>query len=386
MTSPLPAALACLLSVSLSAQLASVKKVSIESKPLGQTRELLIYEPLNYTESQHTYYDVLYVFDAQQRSLFDYASSVAQLTKGEQQGFVVVGVMATFDRETMYGRNHDLIPSDSKWRLGPTPPNAENFLAYIQEEVVPYVESRYRVLRHRTAIGHSLSASFLVYAMLQDADLFDNILAISPNLAYDKQRLVQGLRGFDSKQFETPRLFYLSHADENVGDDWPGWPRANKAAYEVAEKSLANDNFRVVVEQFPEESHMSGYMPAVRSAMKTLLGTIRPLQVTALPEKLYEITVSVNVPAEADEIYIAGNQRTLGKGTGERVAMEKVAPRVRRATLKVQDHAEMRFFRAPEGDAQAWIRFGEEGQSTFPVMIRPKQGAAYTFDVVRYTR
>ena len=44
--------------------------------------------------------------------------------------------------------------------------NAEVFLAYVKNEVVPFIESNYRTLPERTAIGHSLGASFLIYTMV----------------------------------------------------------------------------------------------------------------------------------------------------------------------------------------------------------------------------
>jgi len=376
--------LATVLASPLAAQ--ESRTVTIESSELGQTREIVIHEPLGYGQEDFAYYDVLYVFDAQMPALMNYASAVANLSDG-LRGFIVVGILATMLEEEMYYRNHDLLPSDTEWNLGPrSGGNAEAFLRYVKNEVIPYVESNYRVLPQKTAIGHSLSASFLIYAMLQDPDLFDNYIAVSPNLEYDNQRLVRGLRAFDSDRVDGPMLFYMSHADE--GEDWPSWQKANDAAYPLLKDSLANENFRVVTESYPEFTHMSGYMPSVSSALRTFVGEVRPAQLRELSEEQYEVTFRVRVPDEKDDIWITGNQESLGHWESDQIKMERISPLVRAITLSVRDFVEVKFF-GDEGASQAWIAIGEPEswgvpKSSWPMMIRPEEGATYEFEVVGY--
>lgn len=373
----------------LAAQQPTVRTVTLESTELDQTREIMIFEPLNYADDAFAYYDVVYVFDAQLRMFFDYASAIANLLDGEQRGFIVVGVRATAIHDELYGRNHDLLPSDTEVNLGPrSGGNAENFLAYVRNEVVPYVESNYRVLPHRTAIGHSLSASFLVWTMLHETALFDNYIAVDPNLAFDDRRLVRGLRAFDSEQLETPVLFYMSHANTNRYR--PSWRAANYEANLLLLDTLANDRFRVKIEQYPDETHMSSFVPSVDSALRTYLREIRPEQIRHLSEERYDVTFRVHVPDPDDEIWISGNQESLGGWGPDRLKLERVAPRVREVTVSVRDHVELRIFDG-EGDSPAWIVMGEPGpwgvpRSNMRRMIRPEDGAVYEFEVARSGR
>lgn len=374
-----------LLAIPLAAQ--NVETVTIESSELGQRREIVIYEPLGYSENEFAYYDVIYVFDAQLRGLVGYVSAIADLMDGPR-GFIVVGIKATILEDEMYFRNHDLLPSDTEWNLGPkSGGNAEAFLAYVKNEVVPYVESEYRTLPLRTAVGHSLSASFLVYTLLEDPGLFDNYIAVSPNLAYDDERLVRGLRDFESDRLDRPMLFYMSHANE--AESWSGWGPANDAAYAVLRDTLATEEFRVVLEEYPEHGHMSGFMPSVSSAMRTFIEDVRPAQVTELSPELFEITVTVTVPDEDDEIWISGNQETLGNWAPDQLKMERVSPLERRLTVSVQDWVEMKFYGGEGAAVQAWIATGEPEswgvpRTTWPMMLRPEQGAEYMFEVVGY--
>ncbi|WP_445385860.1 alpha/beta hydrolase-fold protein [Robiginitalea sp. IMCC44478] len=373
--------LLCFFIGSLTAQRSAVKEVSIESAELNQTRDLLIFTPINYDHSEYYYYNVIYVFDAHDRPLYDYVTSVSHLLREGQRGFIVVGIKATYIKELMYGRNHDLLPSDTERNLGPkSGGNAEAFLAYVKNEVVPYVESNYRVLPHRTGVGHSLSASFLIYSMLNEPDLFDNFIAVSPNLADDDQRLVKDLDNFDSAQFNSLHYLYMNHADDYI--NYPGWGAANDKAYPILKNKLANENFKVVTEQFPDESHMSGYMPAVKSALSTLIDSVLPVQNKQLSENTYELTFRVKVPDDNDVVYITGNQESLGNWEPGLVRMERVSPLEREITVKVQDPVEVKFTRG-SWESEAWINIGD-GRTTFPMIIRPEASAEYSFEILGF--
>ena len=52
-------------------QVARVETKTFQSKYFSFDREVLIYTPENYDEATQSEYDVIYVFDAQSRSIFD---------------------------------------------------------------------------------------------------------------------------------------------------------------------------------------------------------------------------------------------------------------------------------------------------------------------------
>ena len=380
---------ACCLFSSLSAQDldylrkydAKIEEFVIESTELGQKRQVLVYTPAHY-EAESSYYNVLYVFDAQDRALFGAANGITHLLTEGSEDFIVVGIKATFIEEAMYTRNNDLIPSDAESNLvSKSGGNAEAFLAYVKNEVVPFIESNYLTLPKRTAIGHSLGASFLIYTLLNEPDLFDNTIAISPNLEYDDQRLVRGLENFDTGQFNTTKFLYLSHANE--ADAWPAWGPANQNAYRIVRESLVSDTFKAVIEEFPTEGHRSGFIPGITSAMRTYLDTIKPLQEMELSSETYEVTIRLKVQQEDDEVYITGNQEPLGNWEPGKVRMKKVAPLEREITLKVQDPVMVNFTRGT-WESQLWIK-EKEGFSNHNRIIRPENGAVYSYEVDSYS-
>lgn len=181
-------------------------------------------------------------------------------------------------------------------------------------------------------------------------------------------------------------LFYLSHSDENA--EIGSWRAANEVAYPLLEDSLANDNFRVVIEQYPEYTHRSGFMPSVSSAIQTFIEDVRPMQVLRLSEEQYEVTFTVTVPDEDHDIWIAGNQESLADWAPDVLQMERVSPLERRLTVSVRDWVEVKFYGGEKG-AQAWIATGEPQpwgvpRTSWPMIIRPEEGGEYQFEVAGY--
>jgi predicted alpha/beta superfamily hydrolase len=359
--------------------------ITIDSKELKQKREIVVYTPMNYHD-QYTCYHVIYVFDAQDRPLYDYVNSIAHLIKENHEGFIVVGIKAIYDPVNFYARNHDLLPSTTSRNMGPkSKGNAENFLKYVKNEVIPYVENNYRTLKHKTAVGHSLGASFLLYAMMNESSLFDNIIAVSPNLADDNQRLVNQLATFDPKQYSSTKFLYVSHADEGKNSDYVGWGEANENAYKILRNDLNTENLKVVVEEYPSESHRSGYIPSVRSAITIYMNEIEPVQEKLLSRETFEVTFKIKVPDENDEIFITGNQESLGNWKPDKIKMNKKSPFEREITLQVQDPVEVKFTKG-SWDSEAWMSFSDNslGRTSIARMFRPKEGMEVYFEIAGY--
>lgn len=361
------------------------EEITIDSKELNQKREIVVYTPMNYYD-EYTYYNVIYVFDAHDRPLFDYVNSIAHLISGNHEGFIVVGIKATYDPVNFYARNHDFLPSTTTRNMGPkSKGNAENFLKYLKNEVIPYVDNNYRTLKHKTAVGHSLGASFLFYTMMNEPSLFDNIIAVSPNLADDNERLVKQLATFDPNQYSSTKFLYVSNADEGKNSNYRGWGEAYEKTYKILKNDLATENLKVVVEEYPSESHRSGYIPSVKSAISIYMNEIEPIQEKLLSQEKFEVTFKVKVPNENDEIFITGNQESLGNWMPEKIKMNKTSPLEREITLKVQDPVQVKFTKG-SWESEAWMSFSDnsQGKTSVARMFRPKAGMKVSFEIAGY--
>jgi predicted alpha/beta superfamily hydrolase len=139
--------------------IARVENLKIQSKSLNQEREILIYTPNDYDWRVNEYFNVIYVFDAQNREFFDYTSSIVSFLSDASKSFIVVGITSPYNEKLDYSRRNDFLPNieseEYKKQAGNYYGNADNFLNYVETEVVTYINSNYRTIKQNIAVGHS---------------------------------------------------------------------------------------------------------------------------------------------------------------------------------------------------------------------------------------
>jgi predicted alpha/beta superfamily hydrolase len=166
---------------------------TIDSRRLGEERTVLVSVPAGYERSS-AHYPVLYVLDGE--SQFHHTTgTVAFLSRaGHIPPLLVVGVVNT-------DRTRDLTPP---WTTATPPANwtraaelgggADAFRAFLAEELLPWVEGRYRTAPMRILAGYSFGGLFTMEALLAQPDLFQGWLAISPTLSWNHDTIERRLR------------------------------------------------------------------------------------------------------------------------------------------------------------------------------------------------
>jgi predicted alpha/beta superfamily hydrolase len=205
--------LACLALFSLSAfGQAPVATLTIKSNVLGEDRVILVRTPDGY-ETNKQAYPVIYLTDG--NAQIGHTSSTAEFLarNGRMSEVIVVGINNT-------DRTRDLSPSKPR-NTGatgapqfPTAGGADKFLQFIETELIPEIEKRYRVSPYRVLAGHSLGGLFAVHAMLSRPELFKSYVAVSPNLNWDNQLLVKRAEDFFKTRKEMNATFFITMANE----------------------------------------------------------------------------------------------------------------------------------------------------------------------------
>jgi hypothetical protein len=72
----------------------------------------------------------------------------------------------------------------------PASGGGDSFLQFVEEELIPFVDDRYRTQPYRVLFGHSLGGMFAVYTLFKRPDAFGGYIAASPYLQYDDDRVV----------------------------------------------------------------------------------------------------------------------------------------------------------------------------------------------------
>lgn len=150
---------------------------SLNSTVLKEKRFVEIFIPQNYKPGSADKYDVLYVLDGGNWNT-GLINKVQHFLEGESYmpPTIIVSIMGI-------DRNKDLTPTHiDSWK---TSGGATNFLSFIKNELIPYVDKKYPSNGDNTLWGHSLGGLFVINALLNEPKTFKSYIAVDPSLWWD---------------------------------------------------------------------------------------------------------------------------------------------------------------------------------------------------------
>lgn len=189
---------------------------------LGEQRKVFIRLPKNYDANKA--YPLIIKTDGN----FNIMKWDSTLTEFAAQGIssesIMVAIPNQFWEDT---RNRDLVPpyarKDVNINARPvtqTAPEifgkADLFLAFIEKELLPYLEANYKLNNNRILTGFSAGGSFVLYTLNTNPDLFTGYFVFSPAAWYDDSIVVDEFSKSISKPIGQAKYIYLSlGAQEN---------------------------------------------------------------------------------------------------------------------------------------------------------------------------
>ena len=179
----------------------------IESAVLGEKRNMVIYLPAGYQNSQERY-PVLYLTDGDIQGPHT-AGTVDYLAKFEQMPpMIVVGII---NPRAIRERDLTVTPSN-KQNLNQLE-NADRFLGFLEKEAIPFVKQQYRTLDYQVLSGTSHGGQFAINVLMKRPDLFHGVIAISPSLYWNNEQLL-GLAETALKEHRLQGRLFVSIANE----------------------------------------------------------------------------------------------------------------------------------------------------------------------------
>ena len=164
----------------------------VRSRVLSEQRDLIVSLPDSYQQDTTRRYPVLYVLDGSSQTAPTAQSARLMARIGVMPEIIVVGLPASGEN-----RARDYTPpymrADADEKNGPAG-EANRFLQFIETELIPHVEQRYRTTSTRMLAGNSRGGLFVMYSLLEKPDLFSARFAYSPALWRDNDRIVTELR------------------------------------------------------------------------------------------------------------------------------------------------------------------------------------------------
>ena len=218
---------------------ANQQQFLIHSKAINEDRTIWIHTPPEYNASTDTY-PVLYLLDG--GSHFKYVSEMVDFLSDFETNFISKMIIVAIPNTE---RGRDFTPIfDSKEN------GADNFLHFIKDELVPYIDKNYRTQPYRILEAHSLGGLFGIYANENAPELFQASIFISPALTGDKNRdkVMEEYALYLKKNKQLSRKIFVSIANED------------KQAVDLLTKQLkmfASKSFQWNYKEYKEENHFS---------------------------------------------------------------------------------------------------------------------------------
>jgi uncharacterized protein len=178
-------------------------KLVMES-PSGTPYELVVSLPASYKNSPSKRYPILYYTDAQWDAPLLSSIYLDLVFDKAVPEFVMVGITYSGVNPNYTAlRTKDLTPTKDKSFVRDSG-DGEEFLKFIKEDIIPKVESEYRIDKsQRTIAGWSFGGLFALYAMYSEPELFKRCIAVSPAIPWDNEYISQ----LDDKFFKANKKF-----------------------------------------------------------------------------------------------------------------------------------------------------------------------------------
>lgn len=241
----------------------------IQSKELNEKRILNIYLPEGYNPTEATKYPVIYLLDGSADEDFIHISGLVQFNSFEWINQVpksiVVGI-ATVDRKRDFTFPTTIEKDKTRF---PTTGHSDQFIAFIEKELQPFIEKKYKTNDSKTIIGQSLGALLGTEILLKKPALFNKYVIVSPSLWWNNGSLLDLDSEMLKENFKQPIEIYIAVGKEGLA------PTAIPHVMEVdanllAEKLKASEskNVKTYFDYFPEENHGSILHTAVFNSFK----------------------------------------------------------------------------------------------------------------------
>ena len=243
----------------------------LQSIELGENRVLNIYLPEGYDKKDTIKYPVVYLLDGSADEDFIHVVGLYQFNNfswiDRVPKSIIVGI-ATVDRRRDF-TYPTTIEEDKKHY--PTTGSSNKFIAFIEKELQPFIEKKYKANNSRTIIGQSLGGLLAAEILLKKPTLFNKYVIVSPSMWWDNGSLLNYQSPFLNERFSQSTSVYIGVGKEGLtGTKIPRVMEVD--ANLLAEKITRSGSKSIEVhfEYLPQEDHATIMHQAVFNALRLL--------------------------------------------------------------------------------------------------------------------
>ncbi|MBC5839755.1 alpha/beta hydrolase [Flavobacterium muglaense] len=243
----------------------------IDSKILSEKRILNIYLPEGYNQNDTIKYPVTYLLDGSADEDFIHVVGLFQFNNfswiNRVPKSIVVGI-ANIDRRRDF-TYPTTIEEDKK--RDPTSGKSANFISFIETELQPFIEKKYKTNNSKTLIGQSAGGLLATEILIKKSKLFNKYIIISPSLWWDNCSLLNVESPIYQESFKEKIDIYIGVGKEGLAPT--EIPHVMEVDANLLSEKLKNTkckNIKVSFDYLPEEDHATITHQAIFNAMRIL--------------------------------------------------------------------------------------------------------------------
>lgn len=233
------------------------ERQSIQSEILSEERAYWISLPETYHDKYKTYkrYPVLVLLDGHVH--FKSSTGIIQFMSRAKNGsrqmpeMIVIGIMNV-------NRERDFTPDKIITRRKNSTGGGDNFLAFLEQELIPQIDKTYRTIPYRMLFGHSLGGLITAHTYLKKNTIFNSFLSIDPSFgSWDSSIMDEKLAEIHEEVFTRP--IYIATANwgkRNIRN------RDRHLRFFESLNSKCKGEYLGKLEYFENENHSTVSLPA----------------------------------------------------------------------------------------------------------------------------
>ena len=267
-------------------------KDTLAMKDAKQKRSITISLPESYKKDTKKTYPLLLLLDGDY--LLDPFNGVLKYGNywGDLPEVIIVGIDQNVNNE----RYDDTETSEE----GLPEKKGSKFYEFIGNDLIPYIQQKYRLNTFKIIAGHDVTAGFLNFYLYKDAPLFNAYISLSPEFPFDmEKRIPARLDALKQSIF-----YYQAVAD---GDNNKIKSKINEVndVVKTFDKTTLNYKF----DEIKSTSHYSMVLQAIPNALYHFFDGFQPINTNEYNEKI------VNLPSGYVE-YLNKRYEKLEKAFG----------------------------------------------------------------------
>jgi len=241
-------------------QLSIGEKIEFQSKTLNENRILNIYLPNGYSKDSLKEYPVIYLLDGSIDEDFIHISGLVQFGSFSWVNMIpesiVVGISNVDRRRDFTFSTHNKKDQEDF----PTAGKSEDFINFIEKELQPFIDKKYKTDSIKTLIGQSLGGLLATEILFKNPDLFDNYIIASPSLWWDDESLLK----YKPTLYTSKKSIFIA-----VGKEGKVMEKTAKELYGKL-NLLKKENTNLYFEFFEKQNHGDALHLAVYSAFEKI--------------------------------------------------------------------------------------------------------------------